>query len=113
MNVSKRRLLELSVDLCLVVLASYLAWVLRLATLALPAEYRRLFLLYLAPLVLLRLTSFAAFRLYHVWWRYVGLHELRAVIMATTLSSLLFVPVVLTMTPHYPLSVPAISWMLT
>jgi FlaA1/EpsC-like NDP-sugar epimerase len=112
MSVSKRLILEVSVDLCLIVLVSYLAWVLRLATLSLPGEYRHLWTIYLVPQVTLRLAALAAFRQYRVCWRYFGLHELRWLIAATTVASALFAMLVLSLTPHYPLSVLAISWML-
>lgn len=102
----------MSIDLCLVVLASYCAWSLRFATVSLPEEARALFLGYLPLLIFLRLASLSAFRLYRVCWRYFGLYELRCVVAATSVSSALFSAVAFTLTPRYPLSVVAIGWVL-
>jgi FlaA1/EpsC-like NDP-sugar epimerase len=65
------------------------------------------------PLLLaLRLGAFAIFRLYRGWWRYVGMHDLAALINALSWSTLLFIAA-LYLTGHirgFPRSIILLDW---
>src|SRR5690348_7553708 len=54
-----------------------------------PAALDGLWLFFL-PLTCFRLLCFIRFNIYRIHWRFVGLHELRAFLWSTTVSSVLF-----------------------
>ena len=55
-----------------------------------PPEFVARFWTTLPLLVALRLGAFAAFRLFRGWWRYVGMHDLAALVSALSWSTLAF-----------------------
>jgi FlaA1/EpsC-like NDP-sugar epimerase len=86
--VSYRRLLVVGLHLLLIPLIYTLAFALRF-DLVIPEQYRGVLLTTMVLLVPIRLAVLWAFRLYHGWWRHVGMYDLIALVRATTLSSLL------------------------
>ncbi|MGE3540327.1 MAG: polysaccharide biosynthesis protein [Candidatus Tectimicrobiota bacterium] len=84
-----RRVLVVSVQMALIVLANYLAFVMRFDG-ALPAPAMRLWLEMLPWLVGIRLVTFIPFRLYEGLWRYTSIWELRNIIAGVLTSTLIF-----------------------
>jgi FlaA1/EpsC-like NDP-sugar epimerase len=103
----------LAIDTLLIVLSLSVAFVVRLGF-PIDADYLGFLRLYTLPIVILKLTIFYLFRLYHRMWRYAGTRELRAVIEATMASSaaVLFLSFIL-QTTTIPRTVFVVDWLLT
>ncbi|HEX6534970.1 MAG TPA: nucleoside-diphosphate sugar epimerase/dehydratase [Gemmatimonadaceae bacterium] len=84
-----RRVVVVLTHLTLVIVSYALAFTLRFDRM-IPAAYDGIFWRTLGPLVVLRLSAFAYFRLYSGWWRYVGMRDMVALIKAVAVSSVLF-----------------------
>ena len=79
---------------------------------AVPPEFVSVFWTTLPLLVALRLGAFAAFRLFRGWWRYVGMHDLAALLSALSWSTLVFTVVLLAtgLADGYPRSIILLDW---
>jgi FlaA1/EpsC-like NDP-sugar epimerase len=82
------RLGQVSVDLALIALAWWLAFVVRFDG-DLPGRYARLFLITVGVVLVLKLAVFVAFRLYTRWWRFTGMQDLEHIVLACLVASLL------------------------
>ena len=69
------RLGQVGVDLVLVALAWWLAFVVRFDGDP-PGRYERLFLITVGVVVGIKILTFIAFRLYTRWWRFTGIQDL-------------------------------------
>jgi FlaA1/EpsC-like NDP-sugar epimerase len=85
-----RRLVMLGPQLLLLPLAYWIAYAIRFDG-SIPARYLALFWETLPYLLAIRLACLAAFGLHRGWPRHIGIHDLRALLIAITLSSVLFV----------------------
>ncbi len=82
------RLGQVSVDLVLISLVWWLAFVVRFDGDP-PRRYDRLFLVTLGVVVVLKITTFVAFRFYTRWWRFTGMRDLEQIVIACLVASLL------------------------
>ena len=80
------RLGQVSVDLVLIALAWWLAFVVRFDGDP-PGRYERLFLITVGVVVGIKLVTFIAFRLYTRWWRFTGIQELEQILLACLVAS--------------------------
>jgi FlaA1/EpsC-like NDP-sugar epimerase len=106
-----RRPIVLALHLALIPLGYLVAFVLRF-DLPLPERYGLVFLSTLLFLLPIRLVSFGALRLFHGWWRHVGMQDLADLIKGVTLSSALFLGA-LFMTEQlagFPRSILVLDW---
>src|ERR1700741_2512537 len=106
-----RRPLILGLHLVLIPLGYYAAFALRF-DFRIPPEQLRFFWNTLPYLLVLRLGAFAAFGLFHGWWRHVGMSDLVNLVEAVTASSLLFT-VALFMAAEvagFPPSIVVLAW---
>ncbi len=87
-----RRPLILLFHLAVVPVAYLLAYLLRFDGWP-PEAYEGVFLRTVGLVVALKLGAFGLFGLYRGWWRYVGVADLKALLLATTTASLAFVTV--------------------
>ncbi|MBX6365253.1 MAG: polysaccharide biosynthesis protein [Gemmatimonadetes bacterium] len=85
-----RRAILVALHLLLVPLAYRLAFELRF-DFAIPGKVLRAFWLTLPLLILVRLGTFAVFRVYRGWWRHVGMYDLVELVKALAVGSGLFV----------------------
>jgi FlaA1/EpsC-like NDP-sugar epimerase len=100
-------------DVLLLHLSFWLAFSLRYNAFPPPARALDGLWPFAVPLALLRVLCLGSFRIYRISWRFVGLHELKALLKATTLSSLLFYAVlVLCRRWDFPRGVLVIDWLL-
>jgi len=101
-----RRVLVVFLHLALVVVASYTAFLLRFDGL-IPSNYVRVYLQALPWLIVVRMATFAPFKLYEGLWRYAGIWDLRNIIIGVVASSGLFYQVALwrLSAPAYPRSI--------
>lgn len=79
---------QVSVDLVLISLVWWLAFVVRFDGDP-PGRYDRLFLVTLGVVVVLKITTFVAFRFYTRWWRFTGMRDLEQIVIACLIASLL------------------------
>jgi len=98
------RLGQVLVDLVLVSLAWWLAFVVRFDGDP-PARYERLFLITLGVVVGIKIVTFVAFRLYTRWWRFTGIQDLEQILLACLVASGL---VTLAVTLWSPAGYPAV-----
>jgi FlaA1/EpsC-like NDP-sugar epimerase len=75
--------------LALIPVVYWIAYLLRFDG-SVPAEYVSRYWETLPLLLVLRLAAFTAFRQFRGWWRYVGMHDLAAIVSALSWSTLLF-----------------------
>ncbi len=80
------RLGQVLVDLVLVSLAWWLAFVVRFDGDP-PARYERLLLITLGVVVGIKIITFVAFRLYTRWWRFTGIRDLEQIVVACLVAS--------------------------
>ena len=90
--VAYRRPLILAFHVLLLPVAYLLAYALRFDGWP-PAPYDGIFVRTVGWIVGLRLLAFGLFGLYRGWWRYVGVADLKALLLATTASSLAFIAI--------------------
>jgi FlaA1/EpsC-like NDP-sugar epimerase len=91
-----------------------LAYLLRF-DLRVPDEEVRRFFQTLPLLLLIRLTVYARFRLYEGMWRFVSVHDVVAILIATTVSSLIFMAagvVLAFLGQGFPRSIFILDWIL-
>ncbi len=101
-------------DVLLIHLSLLLAFSLRYNALPPPPGALDGLWLFVAPLALLRVLCLRGFNIYRIHWRFVGLHELKALLWSTTVSSLLFyVLLALCRRWDFPRGVLVIDWLLT
>ncbi len=80
------RLGQVSVDLVLIALAWWLAFVVRFDGDP-PGRYDRLFLITVGVVVGIKILTFIAFRLYTRWWRFTGIQDLEQILLACLVAS--------------------------
>src|SRR5690242_5668736 len=104
---------QMLVDALIVSLALLLAFSLRYNSFPPPNTALSGLWLFFLPLTLLRLYCLIRFNIYRIHWRFVGLHELKALLWSTTVSSLLFYGL-LVLCRHwdFPRGVLVIDWLL-
>jgi FlaA1/EpsC-like NDP-sugar epimerase len=101
-------------DMLLVCLCVLLAFCLRYNAVPPPPGALECLWPFLLPLALLRVFCLAGVRIYRISWRFVGLHELKALFAATTLSTVLFYALLaLCRRWDFPRGVLVIDWLLT
>ena len=83
------RLGQIVVDAALVGLAFWLAFALRFESADWPRRFERLFNETVLIVVLIKLAVFLLARFYTKWWRYTSLRDLRSIIVASAIASLL------------------------
>jgi FlaA1/EpsC-like NDP-sugar epimerase len=113
--VYRHRLLQVAVDACLVALAYLGAYLLRFDQ-GIPPRYEDLLRDTLAFVVVGKVAIFAAFGMYHKWWRYVGLRDLEAILKAAAVASLVMVAALYIWSPtdnDIPRSVAVMDLLLT
>ncbi|MGH7566629.1 MAG: SDR family NAD(P)-dependent oxidoreductase, partial [Gemmatimonadota bacterium] len=76
--------------LALIPIAYWIAFLLRFDG-SVPPDYVSVYWITLPLLVALRLGAFTIFRQFRGWWRYVGMHDLAALVNALSWSTLIFV----------------------
>ena len=84
-----RRSFVVALHIALIIVANYLAFSLRFDGVISP-EVRELWWQTIPWLVMIRCATFIPFRLYQGLWRYTGIWDLRNIIVAVTMSTLLF-----------------------
>src|SRR5260370_27223049 len=68
---------------------------------------------FVLPLTIIRLLCLVRFNIYLIHWRFVGLHELKALLWCTTVSSLLFYALLVACRRwDFPRGVLVIDWLL-
>jgi FlaA1/EpsC-like NDP-sugar epimerase len=113
--VYRHRLLQVAVDACLVALAYLGAYLLRFDN-GIPPRYEDLLRDTIIFVVLGKVAIFAAFGMYHKWWRYVGLRDLEAILRAAVVASLVMVGALFIWSPtdnDIPRSVAVMDLLLT
>jgi FlaA1/EpsC-like NDP-sugar epimerase len=113
--VYRHRLLQVAVDACLVALAYLGAYLLRFDQ-GIPPRYEDLLRDTIAFVVVGKVAIFAAFGMYHKWWRYVGLRDLEAILKAAVVASLVMVAALYIWSPtdnDIPRSVAVMDLLLT
>jgi FlaA1/EpsC-like NDP-sugar epimerase len=113
--VYRHRLLQVAVDAGLVAVAYVGAYLLRFDQ-GIPPRYEDLLRDTIAFVVLGKVAIFAAFGMYHKWWRYVGLRDLEAILKAAVVASLVMVGALFIWSPtdnDIPRSVAVMDLLLT
>ena len=110
-SVALRRSVIAALHLVLFPVSYWIAFLLRFDG-SVPSEFVAIFWTTLPLLVALRLGAFAAFRLFRGWWRYVGMHDLAALVSALSWSTLAFTAVLLAtgQADGYPRSIILLDW---
>ncbi len=108
-----RYVIVIFIHLLQVVMANYLAFILRFDSILLPPDFRR-YLYYLPLLLLIRLVFYIQSGLYKALWRYSSIRDLTRIVKSVTLGSIVFVLVVryLIGDISYPRSIYALDWLL-
>jgi FlaA1/EpsC-like NDP-sugar epimerase len=113
--VYRHRLLQVAIDAGLVALAYLGAYLLRFDN-GIPPRYEDLLRDTIIFVVLGKVAIFAAFGMYHKWWRYVGLRDLEAILKAAVVASLVMVGALFIWSPtdnDIPRSVAVMDLLLT
>lgn len=88
---SRRIFAQIVIDTALILLATLLAFVVKHDAGDPTTILRRDTIMHTLPILLVfRLVSLYAFRLYRIHWRYLSMHDLRQLVVATTASSVAF-----------------------
>jgi FlaA1/EpsC-like NDP-sugar epimerase len=108
-----RRPIIIGIHLVLIPLAYWLAFLLRFDG-NVPAQRVELFWMSLPALLVIRLGSFYYFQLFEGFWRNVGMHELKDLLKAVTLSSVLFLGTLFALGEFgdLPRSLIALDWLI-
>ena len=110
-SIALRRTVIVVTHLALVPVAYWCAFLLRFDG-AVPPEYMSLYWVTMPLLLALRLSAFALFRQFRGWWRYVGMHDLAALVNALSWSTLAFL-LILSLTGQigeFPNSIVVLDW---
>jgi len=101
-----RRVFVVLLHLAIVVVANYTAFLLRFDG-VIPANYMRVYSQALPWVIVVRMVTFAPFRLYEGLWRYAGIWDLRNIIVGVIASSGLFYQIAVWRlpSPAYPRSI--------
>jgi FlaA1/EpsC-like NDP-sugar epimerase len=113
--VYRHRLLQVAIDAVLVALAYLLAYLLRFDN-GIPPRYEDLLRDTIVFVVIGKVVIFAAFGMYHKWWRYVGLRDLQTILKAAVVASLVMVGALFIWSPtdnDIPRSVAVMDLLLT
>src|SRR6266480_3052677 len=89
-SVNVRRLVQVTIDACIVALAWYLAFNLRFDA-GIPHRYQELFSDTLVWIVVGKLVIFAAFGLYHKLWRFVDQRDFESIVKAVVVATVLVI----------------------
>lgn len=73
-------------------------------------RYYQMILDYIPAIIIVTLTTFYFFKLYHRLWRYAGISELLAIISANTISSVVLFSFIYLSTPSLPRTMYFLSW---
>jgi len=104
--VKHRRPIVVSIHVVLIILANYCAFLLRFDGSIDRADFQ-IFYQALPWLVVIRIATFALFRLHQGLWRYAGIWDLSKIVQACVISTVLFAISVRDVFPveHYPISI--------
>ncbi|MEN6414745.1 MAG: nucleoside-diphosphate sugar epimerase/dehydratase [Veillonellales bacterium] len=111
----RRRLVSLALvvaDILVVSIVPFIALYLRFDGIV-DAHYYSQLVSYLPAIVLIQLTTFYLFRLYHRLWRYASIHELVVIVGAVTVSSAVLVAYSNIINSILPGSIYVLSWLFT
>jgi FlaA1/EpsC-like NDP-sugar epimerase len=114
-SVKARRLGQVAVDACLILLAYYLAYVLRFDS-GVPARYEELLGDTVIFVVVMKLAVFAAFGLYSKLWRFVDQRDFESLVKAVVVSSFVLIATLFLLSPgdtSPPRGVMALDFLLT
>jgi FlaA1/EpsC-like NDP-sugar epimerase len=112
-RISPRVIWQVLGDILLMNLAAVFALALRYMPAPIPTSDWRFYARCAFFLTLFRLLIFWRFKLYKIYWRYVGVRDLLAVAQGVTLSSIIFfLPLLLTGQLQYPRAVVVMEWLL-
>ena len=117
MVVKHRRLVVIIIHLTQVVVANYLAFILRLEDILLDADYYKylyIFLAYLPLLLIIRLFFYLQSGLYKDLWRYSSVNDLIKIVKSTSFGSIIFLILVRYIIGDisYPRSIYILDWIL-
>ena len=111
----RHRIVQILVDMALVALAYFLAFLLRFDQ-GIPSRYQDLLEQTIVFVVIGKVAIFALFGLYQKWWRYVGLRDLESIFKAVVAASLVLVGALFIWSPtdnDLPRSVAVMDLLLT
>jgi FlaA1/EpsC-like NDP-sugar epimerase len=112
-RISPRVIWQVLGDILLMNLAAVFALALRYMPAPIPTSDWRFYARCAFFLTLFRLLIFWRFKLYKIYWRYVGVRDLLAVAQGVTLSSIIFfLPLLLAGQLQYPRAVVVMEWLL-
>jgi FlaA1/EpsC-like NDP-sugar epimerase len=101
----------MAIDMAIVTAIPFMALLIRFEG-SVSSKYYGEVLNYLPEIILTQLVIFYLFGLYHCLWRYASIHELLAILGATTLSSGLLVGYLVATGSILPRSIYVLSWLL-
>ena len=111
----RHRIVQILVDMALVALAYFLAFLLRFDQ-GIPSRYQDLLQQTIVFVAIGKVAIFALFGLYQKWWRYVGLRDLESIFKAVVAASLVLVGALFIWSPtdnDLPRSVAVMDLLLT
>jgi len=109
-----RRIVVAAAHLLLLPVAYFVAFWIRFDG-EIPGVYLHLFFVTLPAVVAIRALFILLFNLHHGWWRYVSTSDLRSIVLAVTLSSVVYAVVLRTLPldPRVPMGVILLDWICT